>query len=147
MKTWFIKTFRKRQAVRLVIILEDHRVIEFWRIPQGDTVQLQGYGAYKIDSQNLHLTSKNVPTYYYNILNTEPLKMIAKETKTYMSPDKYQTALNSKAEKALLDATKPVSIDTQTVILIVVFVVGLLGLGYYLSGQIQAILDILTPEV
>jgi len=147
MLNWYIKTFRKRSAVRLIIILDDHRVKEFWRIPKGDTIELQGYGAYRIDNENLHLSSKNVPTFYYNIMNVEPLKLLSTETKTFMSPKSYQTALNSKAVEKMLDATKPVSIDTQTIILIVVFVVCIGALGYYFNGQFEALRSLIDPQV
>ena len=108
---------------------------------------MQGYGAYKIDSENIHLSSRNVPTFYYNILNAEPLKMTDEKTHTYLSPDKYQIALNSKAEKNLLDATKPVSIDTQTIIILVALAVGFMALGYYFNGQFETIKNLIDPQV
>jgi len=141
---WYIKTFRKRVAVKIIVVLEDHRVKEFWRIPKGDTVDIAGYGAFKIDPDNIHLSGKNIPTYYYDINNAEPLRLLVNETKTYMSPTRYQTALSSKATKVFMDSANPTAIDPQTIIIIVVMLVGFIGLGYYITEEIGKIYAILT---
>jgi len=138
---WYIKTFRKNVAIKVVILLEDQRVITRWVVPKLSTedVDVKGIGVFKITRENMYLTGKNVPTYFFTILNSAPVNL-ATGKHSEILPIQYQTALNTKAWKEALEVSKGSgAISSETIIIIAVMIVGFLAMWYMNKQETDSI--------
>ena len=142
MRQWFIKTFMKRQAVRIYIATPDKRLKEYWGLPKGDQVSIKGVGTFILTTDEASLSSKNVPTFIFNTVNPEPLDL-QKGKKSVYTPEQFQVAIDSNIAKEIFLATKSGSISQDTMIILGVMVLGFAGLGYYITDQLNAINEIL----
>lgn len=140
---WFIRTFRKRVAVRVFLALEDKRIIERWIVPKlnSQDLDIKGIGVYKMTNEGMYLTSKNVPTYNYDVNSCEPVILSEKAHQSYLTPSDYATALNSKVIKEALDATKGNGIEQSTIILGVIMILGFLAIIYLQNQGFSSISD------
>ena len=138
---WFIKTFRKSSAVRCLIVLEDQRVIVRWAIPKLTTedLDIKGIGVFKMTRENMYLTIKNVPTYFFDIKNCAPINLETGEHSEIL-PEEYKTALNTKAWKEALESSKGGgAISTETMIIIAVMVIGFMAMWYMNKQETDSI--------
>jgi len=146
MLTWFNRTFRKSKAIRIYLVTLEGRLLEYWRVPKGGEVDLGEYGIFILeDRDSMYLSSKNVPTFICTENNAEPQNVLLDMNKrTYYSPKRYKVAINENVSEALINATLNEPIKKDTIVLAGVMLMGFLGLGYYLSGNQQAIIEALN---
>ena len=144
MGNWFVKTFRKRSAVRCYIYQHDSRIKEYWVIPKQDgTLDLKKHGLFHTTKEEKYLTSKNVPTFYYVEGNAEPIKLEA-EKQSYLSPKKYKDAIDSQIARKLIEASNDFMLSKDTMIIIGVVIFAGFGVAYYLGDKIQQVINLLN---
>ena len=123
---WYIKNFKKEQAVKMIYVGNDKRIIIRWLIPENNTI------TYNNKSYMLHpnkmFIHKGTPSLFINFKDAEPLDPLDKSNQIY-SADDFNTAISSKVGQELFEASKPKTLaDLGTIISIL----SLVGLAYVL---------------
>lgn len=147
MRQFFIKTFHKRKAVKVVLFSIDKKYQTFYVIPSND-------GNVTIDKKTFIINhspvydSKGFPTYFFKYNNTKPLNVnpeIASVTPSETSPDQYTTGIENNITQQLFSATD--SVDKMSILVIIVaitFIVSAAGM-YMLFNEISALKELLEP--
>jgi len=123
---WYIKNFKKEQAVKMIYVGNDKRIIIRWLLPENNTI------TYNNKSYMLHpnkmFIHKGTPSIFINFKDAEPLDPLDKSSQVY-SADDFNTAISSKVGQELFEASKPKTLaDLGTIISIL----SLVGLAYVL---------------
>lgn len=123
---WYIKNFKKEQAVKMIYVGNDKRIIIRWLLPENNTI------TYNNKSYMLHpnkmFIHKGTPSIFINFKDAEPLDPLDKSNQIY-SADDFNTAISSKVGQELFEASKPKTLaDLGTIISIL----SLVGLAYVL---------------
>lgn len=123
---WYIKNFKKEQAVKMIYVGNDKRIIIRWLIPENNTI------TYNNKSYMLHpnkmFIHKGTPSLFINFKDAEPLDPLDKSNQIY-SADDFNTAISSKVGQELFEASKPKTLaDLGTIISIL----SLVGVAYLL---------------
>lgn len=123
---WYIKNFKKEQAVKMIYVGNDKRIIIRWLLPENNTI------TYNNKSYMLHpnkmFIHKGTPSIFINFKDAEPLDPLDKSNQVY-SADDFNTAISSKVGQELFEASKPKTLaDLGTIISIL----SLVGLAYVL---------------
>jgi len=123
---WYIKNFKKEQAVKMIYVGNDKRIIIRWLLPENNTI------TYNNKSYMLHpnkmFIHKGTPSLFINFKDAEPLDPLDKSNQIY-SADDFNTAISSKVGQELFEASKPKTLaDLGTIISIL----SLVGLAYVL---------------
>ena len=123
---WYIKNFKKEQAVKMIYVGNDKRIIIRWLIPENNTI------TYNNKSYMLHpnkmFIHKGTPSLFINFKDAEPLDPLDKSNQIY-SADDFNTAISSKVGQELFEASKPKTLaDLGTIISIL----SLVALAYVL---------------
>jgi hypothetical protein len=123
---WYIKNFKKEQAVKMIYVGNDKRIIIKWLLPENNTI------TYNNKSYMLHpnkmFIHKGTPSLFINFKDAEPLDPLDKSNQIY-SADDFNTAISSKVGQELFEASKPKTLaDLGTIISIL----SLVGVAYLL---------------
>ena len=123
---WYIKNFKKEQAVKMIYVGNDKRIIIKWLLPENNTI------TYNNKSYMLHpnkmFIHKGTPSIFINFKDAEPLDPLDKSNQVY-SADDFNTAISSKVGQELFEASKPKTLaDLGTIISIL----SLVGVAYLL---------------
>ena len=123
---WYIKNFKKEQAVKMIYVGNDKRIIIRWLLPENNTI------TYNNKSYMLHpnkmFIHKGTPSIFINFKDAEPLDPLDKSNQVY-SADDFNTAISSKVGQELFEASKPKTLaDLGTIISIL----SLVGVAYLL---------------
>jgi len=123
---WYIKNFKKEQAVKMIYVGNDKRIIIRWLLPENNTI------TYNNKSYMLHpnkmFIHKGTPSLFINFKDAEPLDPLDKSNQIY-SADDFNTAISSKVGQELFEASKPKTLaDLGTIISIL----SLVGVAYLL---------------
>jgi hypothetical protein len=142
MRQWIIKTFQKRKAVRIYLVMPDKRLKEYWVIPQGNFVKIKGVGDFVINLEGAHLSSKNVPTFIYRADKLEPFDLQGGK-ESLMTSKEIQTALDANIASEIFNASKGSAISQDVVIICLVVIVAVAGAWYMLDTKLTAIMEAL----
>jgi len=123
---WYIKNFKKEQAVKMIYVGNDKRIIIRWLLPENNTI------TYNNKSYMLHpnkmFIHKGTPSIFINFKDAEPLDPLEQSNQIY-SADDFNTAISSKVGQELFEASKPKTLaDLGTIISIL----SLVGVAYLL---------------
>lgn len=140
---FIISKFMKRKAIIAHIKTQDERIVKRWAIPQGGTISIKGFGKFELNNDAMYLSDKNVPTYFYNFENTEPIIFETGQVTNY-DPKKYDTAMNTKVMTEWLKSTQGNTISSDTFIIVGAVLISALGVAYYLSTEIAKIYEVLS---
>ena len=146
MKDFFIKTFQKKRAIKMILINRDKRQLTKYFVPDEDGNFTWGQQTYKID-QEPYYDPKGFPTYIFKYNNTGPINAnpnINNIEKTYMTPSEYNTAIHNRMAQQLFNANDTgedagkismfVSIGTLVVVI---------AAAYLIYQEISNVLEIL----
>ena len=139
-KEYFIKTFKKSEAVIAKRIDESGRMTTHWVIPSPDnTIRLLG----QPDSFVLHkdarfLSTKwNIPTYFFTYKSCEPIALDDLKREHFYTSIEIDLILESDlAQKAYRSQGKG-KISDEIKMVLIVLIVGFIALGYFFNSQIQ----------
>ena len=150
---WFINRKRKQTQVKALVYGKDKRVKVYYRVPsKSDTetnITIEGK-TYVVNDKDFFLDSKGYPTYTYRIDSTEPLDPFDSK-KSVLSPDYYNTAINSHVARDIFESTqKGLDGNMLVVVLTAVNFMGLLFVAYlmydnfnFIGPKVEEILNLL----
>lgn len=129
---WYIKQFKKDQAVKMFYIGSDKRVIVKWMIPENNSITHENK-SYLLTPEKMFI-HKGIPSVFINYKDAEPLDPLDKSNKHIYSADDFNTAISSKVGEELFAASKPKTLENLGGIL---GLITLLAVGYlvYLMNQ------------
>lgn len=135
---WIIKTFHKKEAVKLIFVGRDRRVRVHWVVPnQDDTIQY-GDRAYLLHDEKVYY-QEGIPCIFINPVDAEPLDMILIGRNLYNAVD-FGTAIGSNVTKDLMNSTKRKTVDFALYVSLALF--GLMGYMWYtFSTELSSISD------
>lgn len=136
MRQWIIKRFRKKRAVRIYVITEDRRVHHYWTIPVDGNVKIKGL-SFKLTKDD-YLLKDNIPTYFFNDKDAEPLNLYS-DKKILLSPQDFNLAIDTHVARDVFSATMKKKISPDTLIILGGMFIGLLAVGYFLNDKLDAI--------
>lgn len=144
-KLQFYKWFAKDQLVHAVVFTGDKRIRNYYRIPQGNNIHINGR-TFVMNDKDFFLDKESIPTFTYHVNRTDPIDPFDTK-KSVMSPEYFDTAINNKVATDIFSATKT-KMDTAMIALFISFV-SLIGIGivgyliYEIIPQINEIRDVL----
>lgn len=141
MKQWFIKTFRKRVAVKLYVVTRDGRITPYWTIPNSEGEVFIGDYAYKLNSSKMLLEGRT-STYVCHIDNAEPLNLTKRRAFHYTAVD-FKRAIDSHVASDILTASKGQKLSTEMLVLGLIMFLGFAGLVYYMNEKFATLLEYL----
>lgn len=135
MKQWVIKTFKKKQAVRIYIVNEENRLRSYWVIPNPSGEVIIGSYAFKL-SKDAMVLQNNVPTYVFNTKNADPINLVKKRTR-HMTAEDFHLAIDSHVAQDIIKASGGDKLSLEFIITLLVMFVGFAGIFYVFSGQFE----------
>jgi len=152
MKNWYLKTFKKKDAVHIYIVTPDRRVKDFWTIPdEFGHVSWNGYSF--VLTKKAQALKNNVPTYFFNTENADPIDVVNKRTR-HMTAQEFHMAIDSHVAKDILKASGGDAFSKEFIITLIVMFMGFAGMFYIFNGQfnelrqlIETIPQVTTPII
>lgn len=135
---WYIKTFRKRSAVKILLAFPDKRLKEYWRIPKGNQVKVKNVGIFNITLDEAVFTGKNIPTFIYNDINASPHNLYGKQPDA-MTPEDFLTAIDAQVASEIFASTRGGAISTESMIILGAILISAAGVYYMLGEKIEVI--------
>lgn len=115
---WLYKALNKNKLVHAIIFHEDKRVKNYYKVPVSGHITID-YKTYIINDKDFFIDKEGFPTYTYRVDSTEPLDPF-NGTKSLLSPDYYNTAINSHVARDIFESTHK-GMDTAMLSLLVSF--------------------------
>lgn len=126
LRTWLIR----KKVVKAVIYQSDKRIKTYYQIPKDNTITINKK-TFIINDDDFYLDKDNIPTYLYQHNSTEPINPHDLK-KSVLTPDYYNTAINSHVARDIFEATKG-GMDLATLSLVVsVITLAVSGIGLYM---------------
>ena len=145
---WYIKQFKKQEAVKMFYVGSDKRIIVKWMLPENNTIT-HNNKSYMLHPDKMFIHG-GVPSVFINYKDAEPLDPLDKNHYIY-SADDFNTAISSKVGQELFEASKPKGLENIGGI---VSIITLLAVGYLvylmnqnftnLQDQINALLQVIN---
>lgn len=135
---WSIKTFHKKEAVKIIYVGADKRITSLLVLPEQNTVTYKDK-SYVLIPEKI-FTHEGYPTLIINYKDAEPLDPLELDNYIYAADD-FNTAISSKVGKELFEATKEKGLGDLSTILSGLSLLGVLYLAYTFSGQITEIIE------
>ena len=136
---WYIKQFKKQEAVKMFYVGSDKRVIVRWMLPENNTITHDNK-SYMLhpDKMFIHM---GTPAIFINYKDAEPLDPLDLEKQHIYSANDFNTAISSKVGQELFEASKPKTLgDLGTIISIL----SLVAIGYLVYLMNQNFADLIT---
>lgn len=137
MKQWFIKTFKKKQAVIVYLVNEERRFRKYWVIPNSSGEVFVGNYAFVLNKDSMMLQN-NIPTYVYNIKNADPINLTKKRTR-HMTAEEFHLAIDNHVAQDIIKASGGDKLSLEFIITLLVMFIGFAGLFYVFNGQFEEI--------
>lgn len=142
MSQFIIKNFRKKQAIKLLIVYPSRKFKLVWIIPDKDIASYDGM-SFNINEKDFILDSNNIPCYIVDTKNVEVKDPYAPNTiNQVMTPLDFDTAISAKVATELFNTLKS-AIDKHTISIIIgvigIVITGLIG--YMIIGKLDAFVE------
>lgn len=147
LKQWYIRNFKRNQAVIIKVVDESGHFTSHWCIPERDrTVKVEGVKkAVVINRECMLLSTRwNVPTFVVHHSNCEVMSLDDTREKFYDSNELRLILDNDEAHK-VYNATNNGKLTTESIIIIGVMVLGFLAMFYFFNTKLNSI-DYKIPD-
>lgn len=137
MNSWAVRNFFKKQAVIAVIHYPNHRVREFWVLPNKDdrnTITIENDSTrYSIDTETEYFSLRSgIPVFTYKHNEHKPINLL-KNTHSTTKADEIEAMANNKIVKEINRAVAKKGNTDWAFIGVVVMVVGFAIMLYYMN--------------
>lgn len=143
MGNFYNKYFRKHECIRFILINENHKLMNYYLIPEAETITINNQ-AYRLDKDNFYIDKKGFITYIGSTKTTAVVN-IHNVLASTISPEMLAVGINSKVASEILNAVKPkVDIALITIIMLFVMVVGFGFLWYTITTELKTLYDLIN---
>ena len=149
LKQWYIKNFKKREAVIIYVADESGRLTRHWCIPERDNiVRVEGLPkAVVISKETMRLSTKhNIPTFVVHHSNCESLDL-ADIRVSYFTADELRLILDNDEAHKVFNASKQGSLSSEGMIILVALALGFLAMFYFFNTKLTALDDKIPDPV
>jgi|TARA_Y100000033_G_C2726975_1_gene101402 hypothetical protein len=135
---WYIKNFKKDEAIKMIYTGSDKRIIIRWLIPENNTITYNNK-SYMLHPKKMFI-HKGTPTVYINYKDAEPLDVLDKNNQVY-TPDDFNTAISSKVGQELFEASKPKGLESIAPIISIASLLGVIYIAYTMQNSFTELRD------
>jgi len=135
---WYIKNFKKNEAVKMFYVGNDKRIIVKWMLVENNTIT-HNNKSYMLHPDKMFI-HKGTPSIFINYKDAEPLNPLDKQHQVY-SADDFNTAISSKVGQELFEASKPKGLENLGSIVSIITLLAVLYLVYLMNDNFTNLQD------